>query len=892
MKLTRIIATGLAVLAGCAALEMPVSGQTTPGIASLSVPRGGDMQLIFHGGTGPFQVQRRNSIQDDAPWFDVPEARITEVNTGVFLAVLPSGADDAAFYRIVSADEAIIELKGWNIRLGVSPPANGQFFVAGEAPVVTVTLLDNFAQGLTRAGLSSLNLYMAGPQDPRSMITPLKLLNANPDRAARPHHYIDLKTNPDVQAANNIYTYRLKPITDEKPGTYTLSLWAVRGSDAIQQVMRFADIQIGTATVETPVITSAKCAACHKGAISGKMYAHHVDIGRSPVGNWALDYDPQRSCFACHNNDGYAAYTDTNAPGGRVPDTLVRRVHGVHMGEHLKNPFNTDPNTGDFRHYTHVLFPADVRNCATCHADDRWKTKASRMACGSCHDATWFGPETAIPAGMEAHEGGPAENDNSCSICHSATQVVRHHAIPEPSMDPINLSLTPPANGKYYVPGEKPAVSVVILDDTGTNAIDHTKVTDGNFSTASLFVYGPRARSVPVLTSAAKNGNSKLRASVSNNKDGPWEINGKVFKISVNGGAPQEITISGAGAQVTPAEVVASLNAVITNLNGGARASVSGARVNIRSLIQGPGSRFEIYNGDVTAAMVWKRPPNTVLEPDVTIAQGQTQGNDLRELSDPLDFSDPKVTRAAANITYQLDDVAGLPPGTYMIYAYHIPRTGKIPGLAKATGVGFTTFQVGTATAEKKVATNCRDCHGDTIFHLASGPIHAEPFDTDYCNACHDYGHLATGELFKNQGGTSLSGWSGYGAMPISRRTHAVHKGRYLDYPEEIYANATRDTFGNIIFSQDVRNCTKCHAESDTWKQKPSRLACLACHDSDAAKAHGNLMTYIPDRSDPYGPLSQESCEVCHGAGTEFSPDKVHRITNPYVPPYPREPEN
>jgi OmcA/MtrC family decaheme c-type cytochrome len=305
-------------------------------------------------------------------------------------------------------------------------------------------------------------------------------------------------------------------------------------------------------------------------------------------------------------------------------------------------------------------------------------------------------------------------------------------------------------------------------------------------------------------------------------------------------------------------------------------------------LIQGSTARFEIYNGDVTTAMGWKRGPNTVMEPDVTVAAAFTPANDLRGLSDPLDYADPMVTRAAGKITYQLSDVAGLPTGTYNIYVYHVPKSGKVTGLAAPTGIGFLQFQVGSATVEKKVATNCSDCHSDTIMHLTSGPIHPEPFDTDYCNACHDYGHASTGDMFKNQGGTSLNGWSGFGAMPIVRRVHGVHRGAYLDHPEEIYANATQDTFGHIIFPQDIRNCTKCHAESDSWKQNPSRMACLACHDSDEAKAHATIQTWIPDPSDPYGPKAQETCEVCHGATSEFSADKVHRIANPYVPPYPR----
>jgi len=50
-------------------------------------------------------------------------------------------------------------------------------------------------------------------------------------------------------------------------------------------------------------------------------------------------------------------------------------------------------------------------------------------------------------------------------------------------------------------------------------------------------------------------------------------------------------------------------------------------------------------------------------------------------------------------------------------------------------------------------------------------------------------------------------------------------------------------------------------------------------------------MTYIPDENDPYGSSTVVTCKVCHGSGAEFAPDKVHNISNPYKPPYPREPE-
>lgn len=71
--------------------------------------------------------------------------------------------------------------------------------------------------------------------------------------------------------------------------------------------------------------------------------------------------------------------------------------------------------------------------------------------------------------------------------------------------------------------------------------------------------------------------------------------------------------------------------------------------------------------------------------------------------------------------------------------------------------------------------------------------------------------------------------------------------------------------------------------------QKPSRLACLACHDSDSAVSHAALMTFDPTPVDPWNGDEKESCATCHGAGAEFSVEKAHNITSPYVPPYPRE---
>lgn len=757
----------------------PTSAQTAvaPDIVGLSRPVAGQMQLVFHGNNGPYRIQTKTSGDPAAAWFDVTAAKVTEIQPGVYLALLPIiPQDDLGFYRVVNENETIAELKGWTYLVQVSKPANDSFFVAGESPVITVTILDNFAQGITRDSFSGLNLYLHGPEDPRLTKTAVKLLNASTDRSARPHHYIDLKTNADVEVTDNVLTYTLKPITDEDPGTYTVTVYATRGDDPIQQIMKFASLQIGTATVETMVTSSAKCADCHQGTVSGKMYMHHADVGRSPVGSWAIDLDPEKSCKACHNNDGYASFTDPLGPDGRRSDHIVIRAHGVHMGEGLSSDFNTNSVSGNFADYLHVAFPADIRNCTSCHVDDRWKTRASRLACGSCHDNTWFGAVASMPAGMVAHPAGPQSTDEICGACHApdngtvTDSIADNHRITPPDfLYTVTLAMSAPANGTFFAAGETPTVSLRVIDKATGQPIDpasivepaiSTNIQPNEWRTAELYVYGPRSLAVPALTTAA---------------------------------------------------------ALETTTDSRAR-------------------------------------------------------NDIRVRVDPAN-NDPAVTRTATDIQYQLSDVADLPPGTYLAYAEVRPASGL-------GGTGFVEFQVGNGIVEPSITPEaaCLSCHADTRIH-GSRNLTMSP---ELCKQCHDYKHQLAG----------FSGWNtsqgGFGVLPLSRRIHQLHFGRYLHNQTD----ARRGEFEEIIFPQDVRNCTKCHSEpaNMSWNEKPGRLACLACHDKQSAVVHASLQTWDPTPEDPWSGDEVETCDVCHGANAADSAMKVHSIANPYVPPYPREP--
>lgn len=663
-----------------------------------------------------------------------------------------------------------------NVTMDLSKPANGTHLVAGEKATVTVTLKDKLGAALSKDDFATLNLYMYGPQETAKTVTTVKLLNATADRTKTPHHYIDLLKDAGAQIQGNVVKYTLQAVSNEEAGTYTASLWTVKkGTPPVNQAFVLADFQVGTATVEKQIVEKDKCAACHLGTDSGKFYFHHVDPGRSPYGNPSIDSIPVRTCKSCHNNEGYAAFVSPTDGTTRVPDQIVRRVHGVHMGEGLSNPVNTDPKTGLFKDYTEVVFPANVKNCTACHVDDRWKTQPSRLACGACHDNIDWATGKSVVKGKHDHGGGPQANDAACSACHTPDTgglkpvAVVHKVDPPAFKHTVELSLTPPANGKFYVAGEKPKVTITVKD-AKTGAVidpktivepkDAQKVADNEWRRGYLFVSGPRTQTKPVLTTAAK---------------------------------------------PNPAKTYAS--------------------------------------------------------------------NDFRVLLDPAK-EDPKLSRSATAITYQLDDVANLKPGTYTAWVEVMPS-------APLGGWALANFQVGTDKQDLLIATNCTSCHSDTRMH---GAFFAVQFNPDICKNCHDYERQAPG---KTQ-------WTdrnaGFGAGPFARRVHGVHFGRYLDKPKEVHATVD---YSEVIFPQDVRNCTKCHDPkgSPRWKENPSRIACLACHDKDSAISHASLMTQDATPADPWSGDEKETCNVCHGPGKEFSPDKVHNIAKPYKPPYPREPE-
>ena len=454
----------------------------------------------------------------------------------------------------------------------------------------------------------------------------------------------------------------------------------------------FDFVPSGGAVTETrDIVQTSACQECH-----GSGFAAHGG-DRLQVG----------VCVTCHNQ------STTDAQSGNTLD-MKQLIHKIHAGGELQSkpgpdgilfddpatPQDESADNGTYAIYGFndakndwwkVEFPAVIENCTKCHQGsgaqvDNWKTVPSRAACGSCHDLTDFVTGTG-------HPGGVMADDATCTVCHQSTgtglakSVVQAHDFMHgdvrnvPEFD-IDLTLSTPANGQYFVPGEAPVVTVVLKDkENGDAVIDHTTMVqdssaegcvsdpcpakDGKFTDSSLYVSGPRARRVPVLTTNA-------RARVLATSTGPFDISAAnaTLDLVVDGGkninSPLSLnpilgTISVKVSTGTFADPTAATAAeIMTWLNSDANFTArclayideATGKLAIRTKkigLQLESSLSGTFNVQLTASAV----ATSVFGNDLTVhtMTGNTVSNQLYAYTNPAN-NDPKVVRTAGNITY------------------------------------------------------------------------------------------------------------------------------------------------------------------------------------------------------------------------------------------------
>jgi hypothetical protein len=766
---------------------------------------------------------------------------------------------------------------GLNATVNVSAPANGAFFAAGERAAISIHFSNSCGQSLRAADLGTASLYVSGPRVGSATRTAAKLLNCITDRAAadHQHHFINLRAptlaDPTqknfTEAADGSITFTLAPVSDELAGTYTVGVWA-KSTDDKDQVFPTLDLQIGNATAQvfaSGPSEKSTCFACHLGPMSGKSYQAHILPGFSPVGNYALDSTPIATCKLCHNLDGYSV------------NPIVRKVHGAHRGSGQMAPGVAHPEYGlgtvdtSLADFTDVEFPSmpdGVKDCAKCHNDDRWKG-AARMACGTCHDNVFFDTGTLVPPRpFGKPPAGPCTTDSACGVfgdfatCDlpSGTCFRKTHPI---QTDDAQCSTCHPADA----PGLAPVSAVhEVLSRTHDPGLSLTNVAlTGASGPGGSFVVGT---DTPSLT----------------------------FKL-----------VDKTGAVVSTLKTDATLSAT--------------------AILSGPtDDRWRVYG------------PLTV----------KTQGTlSFDAVAGTYTYVLPGAFPATALPPWNTSLPRPNGPGTYTLWLY-VNQTVSVNGQTfRAAANTVVNLAVGADAPlrPRQVIADaaCNSCHVVTQAH--GGTRQGVP---SQCSNCHSVGALdrTLGNTVSTRGkacttstqcGFFTQGWetcqdtNNDSVLDTCVMTvdptpnqmidfrvliHSIHYARLRDgYSERnnlvapgqiTIAGGGTSTIEGILFPQDIRNCKKCHEDAGgmcsatqpcgvgqscvgatcvnvAWLV-PSARVCTSCHDDASTAGHAAINTW----TDSNGTVI-ETCETCHGSDADFSIDKVHNISNPYVPPYPRE---
>jgi OmcA/MtrC family decaheme c-type cytochrome len=186
----------------------------------------------------------------------------------------------------------------------------------------------------------------------------------------------------------------------------------------------------------------------------------------------------------------------------------------------------------------------------------------------------------------------------------------------------------------------------------------------------------------------------------------------------------------------------------------------------------------------------------------------------------------------------------------------------------KATGVLDFVPAGGAAAARDIVLTaTCNQCHGELTSH-------GTRVDTKLCVTCHNPGSWVAGPP-----NTSVD------FKVMIHKIHYNNAGAAL--PSVLagtpYKIGSKD-FSTVVFTQDVRNCTKCHdgalsAQGDNWKNQPSMEACGSCHDNVYFGAGPDPARPYQTIAHPGGVMTDNStCFLCHGPGRAADVTVAHNF--------------
>jgi len=212
----------------------------------------------------------------------------------------------------------------------------------------------------------------------------------------------------------------------------------------------------------------------------------------------------------------------------------------------------------------------------------------------------------------------------------------------------------------------------------------------------------------------------------------------------------------------------------------------------------------------------------------------------------------------------QLYTAGGTPldPGTYTVFLYG-RRITPVAGEREPVKTATYDIQIGSAGPAVPYtgtvdSASCNACHGVLAFHGNQREGIAS------CLACHTAG---------------AQNVNTYEGIDLRLMVHKLHNARNLtNLPYILNANSGLVDFSHLLISSmpgEAAECQVCHV-TDAWKNPPQRdnmrtwmVACTSCHDGDETAVHVEATTLAG--------TFVESCAACHGDGTAWSVERVHK---------------
>ncbi len=564
-----------------------------------------------------------------------------------------------------------------------------------------------------------------------------------------------------------------------------------------------------------------------------------------------------RYCVVCHTDqrkygNAEATTTATGYSGstykvnGAAAGDFPKMVHQIHQGMELTKTGYNYANVL-YNNIGYSMLGGGQKMCSKCHDNAaqsvNWNTKPSIIACGSCHDRVNFA--TGENHGVDV--GGP-KTDYTCAVCHEPADIKTYHMTE--NVTPHNPTVAAGLKNFTYEISSATASATNVVVKFRIKA-DGTPVTLQAPAAAmanplSGFTGGP---SFLLAYAQPQDG---VATPADYNNLGSGSSNFQPISVSIANLLDTTKTTS-VGTLAGPD----STGYYTATIVGAAKIFPAGAM--LRSVgLQGYFTQISPAAARHTVSVVKAVTGDAVRRTVIDSAKCANchewfeghGGNRVYQVQVCVQCHVPGLTtsgRGISDAALETYRAAGLftARDTASLTAWGITIPNPVPaGSNFALGFPQTTNNfkdmIHGIHAGKDRTTPIaivRDRTPGAIAIINGGNI-GFPGILNNCQSCHTY-----------------NGFSGTPANVLASR--------------EIADNGTATTAGAKASLGTANAADKLTT--------PFTAACISCHDSTPAQAHMTLNGGQIKVNRSFLNLAGESCAVCHGAGAEFDPAKVHK---------------